>query len=200
MEIETMNMRIMGLLVALAVGLLVLSNAASSDGTAPAKACLECHGADGISTDGNVPTIAGISSFVHADYLYAFQDGARECGSDYGDKCSVKNDLTEDQIEGLAEYFAGMKFKAAKQAFDADKAALGAGIHAENCDKCHSDGGANPDDDASILAGQWMAYLQSSMAQFVADEREQPTTMKRKMEVLSEADVEALAHYYASQQ
>ncbi len=196
-----MNMRITGLSVlAAAFGLLVLSNTASSEGTAPAKACQECHGADGISTDENVPTIAGISSFVNADYLYAFREGARECGADFADKCSVKNDLTDDQIEGLAEYFGGMEFKAAKQDFDADKAALGAGIHAENCDKCHSGGGSDPEDDSSILAGQWTAYLQSSMTQFVADDREQPTTMKRKMETLSEADVEALAHYYASQQ
>ena len=199
-----MNTRISALYVlslAAAFSLLTLSNLAIGEGTAPAKACEECHGADGVSIKENVPTIAGISSFVNADYLYAFRDGARTCiDPEFTEKCSVKNDLTDDQIEGLAEYFAGMEFKPAAQEFDADKAALGAGIHAENCDKCHTDGGANPDDDSSILSGQWTGYLHAALLQFAKDEREQPTSMKRKMEALSEADIEALAHYYASQQ
>ena len=199
-----MKTRIAGLsvlLLAATFGLLTLSGVAHSEGTAPTKMCQGCHGKDGVSMQPKVPTIAGMSAFVHADYLYAYRDGARTCDDPKSKAmCSMAAKLTDDQIEGLAEYFAGMEFKAAAQEFDADKAALGAGIHAENCAKCHSDGGGNPDDDASILAGQWMPYLQSSLAQFVSGTREQPATMQRKTEALSEADIEALTHYYASQQ
>jgi len=131
----------------------------------------------------------------------ALIDGARTCADPKTKMmCTISRKLTDEQIESLAEFFAAMEFKAATQEFDADKAAAGASIHEENCEKCHTAGGSDAYDDASILAGQWMPYLRSSLAQFADSSREQPEAMKAKIEKLSEADVEALVHYYASQQ
>ena len=86
------------------------------------------------------------------------------------------------------------------QEFDADLAAAGQTVHDAKCDKCHSEGGSNPDDEAGILAGQWMDYLANSFAEYASGDREQPKKMKEKMEELSAADETALLHYYASQQ
>ncbi len=168
---------------------------------AAAKMCQGCHGQDGISTRDNVPSIAGISVGVHADYMYAYKEGARVC-SDAKTKamCTMTARLSDEQIEELAEYYAAMEYRPVEQAFDADKAAAGAAIHEAQCSKCHTDGGRNPDDEASILAGQPLAYLMTSLKQFAAEQREQPEAMQRRTAGLSEADIEALAHYYASQQ
>ena len=112
----------------------------------------------------------------------------------------VVADFDDDTIDAIAAHYAALPFVPAKQDFDAGLAATGKAIHEEHCDKCHSDGGSNPDDEAGILAGQWMGYLETTFAQYAADEREQPSSMRDKMEALSDADVTALIHYYASQQ
>lgn len=172
--------------------------------------CNGCHGDNGVSQWSDVPTIAGIDAFVHSEALYIYRDEGRPCAeSKYrqGDTereptsmCAVASDLDDETIETLAGHYAALPFVPAKQDFDPALAAAGEAVHERDCARCHSDGGANPDDEASILAGQWMDYLRVTFAQYAAGEREQLDKMKDKMDPLSEADVEALLHFYASQQ
>lgn len=182
--------------------LMLVSNAFGNEAApAAAKMCLGCHGKDGVSTRPTVPSIAGISAPVHADALYAYRDGTRECADPKSKMmCTLSAKLSDEQIEELAEYFAGRAFKPAEQDFDAAKAASGAKLHEASCEKCHTAGGSEPLDDSSILAGQWLPYMQMSLTQFARGERDQPKAMQVKFEQLSEADLEALAHFYASQQ
>jgi len=187
-----------------------VSNAALGDAESLAKDCDDCHGQDGVSEWSDVPTIAGISAYAHADALFIFLDRLRPCvSSEYRrgdtsreetDMCEVVDELTEDEIEEIAEYYAGKPFVPAKQEFDATKAAAGKKIHDKECEKCHTDGGTNPEEDASIVAGQWTEYLQQSFDAYMSGDRDQPKKMKEKMDPLSEQDIEALLHYYASQQ
>jgi sulfide dehydrogenase cytochrome subunit len=114
--------------------------------------------------------------------------------------CAVTADLSDDMIDEVAAYYAGLPFVAAKQDFDAGLAEAGKAVHDAECDRCHSEGGSNPEDEASILAGQNMGYLADTMAEYRAGEREQPKKMEEKLNALSDDDVKALVHYYASQQ
>jgi len=172
--------------------------------------CNACHGASGVSQWDDMPTISGIDAFTHADALYAYRDQERVCGaSKYrtGDTerapttmCERVANLSDDDIEAIAEYYAALPFVPAAQAFDAALAKVGAALHKNECDRCHSDGGSNAGDEAGIIAGQWMGYLRTAFAQYAADERPQDKKMKEKMDPLTDADVEALLHFYASQQ
>ena len=172
--------------------------------------CNACHGDNGVSEWNDMPTIAGIDAFVHSEALLAYQAEERPCGeAEYrqGDcmgesatMCDAVQGLSEDDIEAIAEHYAALPFVPAKQDFDADLAAAGKAIHDSECSRCHSDGGSNPEDEASILAGQWMGYLEKSFAQFASGERYQPDKMKDKMDPLTDEQVAALVHYYASQQ
>ena len=190
--------------------LLASGNAVAQDAAATANNCNGCHGEAGVSQWGDMPTIAGIDAFTHADALYVYRDGERPCAeSDYrtGDTsrasttmCAIAADMSDDEIESIAEYYAGLTFVPAKQEFDAGLAAQGADVHKAECDRCHSDGGANADDEASILAGQWMPYLRDAFAHYASGERPQDKKMQEKMDSLSADQVEALLHYYASQQ
>ena len=172
--------------------------------------CNSCHGDDGVSQWDDMPTIAGIDAFVHSEALYIYKDEARPCETSefrQGDTsrpatsmCQVAADLDDETIEALASHYAALPFVPAKQDFDATKAAAGAAIHEDKCSRCHSDGGSNPEDEASILAGQWMGYLRSAFEEYASGEREQLDTMKKAMDSLSAVDTEALIHYYASQQ
>ena len=182
----------------------------ASDLDAVVADCNGCHGNDGVSQWTDVPTIAGIPEYVHSDSLYFFRDNERPCSeSEYkqGDPSraattmgAVTADLSDDVIDEVAAYYAALPFVAAQQEFDADLAAAGKAVHDAQCDRCHSDGGGNPDDEASILAGQWMGYLEATFAEYASGDREQPKKMQEKMDALSDEDVKALLHYYASQQ
>jgi len=170
--------------------------------------CNGCHGDGGVSQSSDVPTLAGFPEFVHVDALYIYQDEARPCAdSDFrhGDTsraatnmCAIAADLSEDDIDAIAAAYAELPYVKAKQDFDADLAAAGEALHNQHCDKCHSEAGTNPDDEAGLLGGQSMGYLSDSFAQYSAGTREQPKKMKEKMDSLSADDFTALANYYGS--
>ena len=172
--------------------------------------CNDCHGENGASQWDDMPTIGGMDAFTQADALYVYRDQERACvESAYrlGDTdraattmCAVAAELSDDDIEAIAEHFAALTFVPAVQEFDAALAAAGAAVHKQECDRCHSEGGSSAEDEAGILAGQWMGYLRTSFAQYAADERPQDKKMREKMENLNADDIEALVHYYASQQ
>lgn len=170
--------------------------------------CEGCHGADGISGWADMPTIAGISEFVHSDALFIYRDEARPCKkSEFRagdtdcaptDMCAVTADLSDDQINALASHYAAKPFVTATQEFDQALAERGGAVHQQECERCHTDDGANPADDASILKGQWIGYLRQTFAEYKSGEREQPKKMKAKLDPLSDEDIEALIHFYAS--
>ena len=195
--------------LSLALGMFA-SVSAAGDLATVVENCNGCHGDDGVSQWSDVPTIAGVPEYVHADALYFFRDEERPCSEvEYkqGDTsrpatsmCAVVADLGDEMLDELAAHYFELPFVAAQQEFDAGLAAAGKAVHDEACDKCHSEGGANPDDEAGILAGQWMGYLEATFAQYASGDREQDKKMGEKMDALSDADVTALIHYYASQQ
>ncbi|MCH9004423.1 MAG: cytochrome c4 [Proteobacteria bacterium] len=164
-----------------------------------------------MSTESDVPSIAGISPFILEEYMFEYRDDARTCReSKYRsgdleqpatDMCAVAKDLSEDDITAIAEFYGSKEFVAARQEFDADKAAVGAKVHKRLCEKCHADGGSYADDDASILAGQWMPYLEQALADQLSGDRTMlDEKMREKTDQLSEGDGEALIHFYGSQQ
>ena len=198
-----MNKSILGLAV------LWLSNFGIAGELEPLiQQCDGCHGVDGVSQWTDMPTIAGISEFVHSDALLIYKDEARPCnpstfrigadGRAATDMCAISKSLTEAQIDELAKYYAGKLFVNADQEFDATLSEQGKAIHDRDCERCHTDGGANPDDDASVIKGQWMGYLRQTFAEYKSGEREQPDKMKAKLEPLSDEEVEALVHFYAN--
>jgi sulfide dehydrogenase cytochrome subunit len=155
-----------------------------------------------------MPSIAGIPEFVVVDALYIYQDEARPCGdSEYrqGDTsraatnmCAVAAELSEDDIDALGAAYGAMDWTKANQEFDAALASAGEAVHASKCDRCHSDAGTNPDDEASMLGGQQMGYMRTTFAQYLDGSREQPKKMQEALEALSADDIEALVHYYGS--
>lgn len=197
-------------IAAVTIGLFLVTQALAQDVTSLAGNCDACHGDSGVSQRDAVPSIAGLPQFSHADALYLYRDGERPCLDyaylpDAGDKadtnmCEVVKALDDDAIEAIADHYAAMPFTVAAQAFDAGLATAGEAVHEQHCDRCHSDGGSNPDDEAGILAGQWMGYMRASFEQYASGERWQDEKMQEKMELLSEGDIEALLNYYASQQ
>ena len=194
----------------LSVLMLGIPALASADVDALMQNCNGCHGDDGVSQWSDVPTIAGLAEFVHVDALFIYQDEARPCAeSEYrqGDTsraatsmCAVAADLSEDDIEALAAAYAAFPYVKATQDFDAAKAGAGKALHEAKCDRCHSDEGTNPDDEAGMLGGQQMGYLRDMFAAYMDGSREQPGKMKQVLDAMSADDIEALVNYYGSVQ
>jgi sulfide dehydrogenase cytochrome subunit len=186
------------------------STASAADIDTTMKGCNDCHGDNGVSQWDDVPTIAGMDAFGIADQLFMYRDEERNCSeSEYrqGDTsraattmCAVAAELSDDDIEALGDAYAELTFVPAVQDFDAALAEAGAAIHDKQCDKCHSEGGSNVEDEALILAGQWIAYLEASFADYATGDRPTDKKMKEKLDELSADDVTALVQYYASQQ
>ncbi len=172
--------------------------------------CNDCHGNDGVSQWSDVPTIAGVSPFVLSDALLIYQEKGRPCEKSKfrqgdtdrpeTDMCAVVADLSEDDIEALAEHYAELEFVAAKQPFDAALASQGKVIHDRDCENCHADSGRDPEEDAGVLAGQWSDYLREQFEHYGDGTREQPEKMETKVKALSAEDIEALINFYASLQ
>jgi sulfide dehydrogenase cytochrome subunit len=170
--------------------------------------CYSCHGKDGVSTKGDIPTIGGYSATYITDSMTAFRNKERPCeeteivsGPHKGDKtdmCTVAKDLSEADAEEIANHLATLPFVRAKQPFDAEKAKLGKIVQNRECKKCHEDGGSSPDDDAGILAGQHMEYIKDQMEEFSSGKRPMTEKMKVKYEKLSKEDIENILHYYGS--
>jgi sulfide dehydrogenase cytochrome subunit len=179
---------------------------ATADVDAMMQGCNDCHGDNGVSQSSDVPTIAGLAEFVHVDALYIYQDEARPCAdSDYrqGDTsraatsmCAIAAELSEDDIDAIAAAYAALPYVKATQDFDAGLVAVGQALHDMHCDRCHSEAGTNPEDEAGMLGGQQMGYLRNMFAQYADGSREQPSKMQEKLDLAD--DTEALVNYYGS--
>jgi sulfide dehydrogenase cytochrome subunit len=161
-----------------------------------ADTCAGCHGTDGSSTGPATPTIAGMS----AEYFKTTMDEYKKDARTSTIMGRIAKGYSEEEIALMADYYAAQKFIRAKQDLDAGKVEAGAKLYGKNCEKCHDESGALADDDSGILAGQWLPYMRYSMADFRADKREMPKKMRKKVEKLDDADIEALLQYFASQQ
>ena len=171
--------------------------------------CGDCHGTEGVSSESDVPTIAGQLSDYITSTLKSYQNWGRPCiKSDYrsGDvtrpaitMCAVAEGLSRDDINALGEHYAVLPFVAANQEFDPAKAETGGDLHEIHCESCHAMGGSIAGR-GPRLAGQWMPYLRTAIKQAMSGEHLVPPVMEIRLYDFSQDDIEALVNFYASQQ
>lgn len=186
-------MKIKLLITALSVGLLSVS--LQTIAAVDIETCDECHGKNGVSTDSEIPSIAGISETSLQDQLFAYIDGRPS-----EDMAESVDGMSDEDVEAYAAHYSEFDFVPATQTFDETKATLGKKVHDKLCEKCHSEGGNLAEDDASILAGQWMPYLQQSLSEYLDGSRQGEEKMQKALKQLKPEHIEALTHYYASGQ
>ncbi len=166
-----------------------------------ANTCAGCHGPDGASGGPATPTISGFSHEYFVEVMEGFASG--EVPSTIMGR--IAKGYTKEEIKLLADYFSRLPFVKAKgQKFDPALARKGARLHEKYCEKCHAEGGNKAEDDSGILAGQWTPYLVAAMSDFLKGDREMTKKMRKKVKKLRQKEgdkgLQALLHYYASQQ
>jgi len=173
--------------------------------------CDGCHGNDGVSSDSDIPIIAGQPYVIIEGNLIAFRANERACSESsyrHGDTdrpattmCKVSAALDDADIEAVSKYYESQTFISAKQPFDASKVAAGAEVQKKgHCEMCHADGGRLSNGKVPILAGQWTPYLEATMREIKEGKRKVPKIVKVGVQSFSDEELDALLNFYASQQ
>ena len=205
-----MNIKHLIVILLVLMGLTIFSSALSysearADTPLPSaemlsNTCAGCHGDKGSSLGPASPSIAGISKDYFLETMTAYQAGERPATI----MTRIAKGYTEKELKLMADYFSHQPFVRHPQEHDTRQANLGKKLHKKYCEKCHEDGGRSAEDDAGILAGQWEPYLRFTLEDFTSGKRSMEKKMKKRMDKLAEEHgpqgLEALIHFYASQQ
>jgi sulfide dehydrogenase cytochrome subunit len=161
-----------------------------------ARACNNCHGTGGTSVGHSMPSIAGLSESYLKTIMMQWKSGERASAN----MTRLIKGYTDEEIAGLATYFAKQPWKPVAQTVAADVLKKGKDA-TERCETCHGATGGQPDDaDTPLLNGQWARYMELELMKY-RDEgfkmvHKKMTKNARKME---EGDVATSAQFYGAQ-
>ncbi len=177
-----------------AILVLAWTRAVAADSAPPALApCIECHGVTGVAAKAGVPHIDGQHGQYMQDSLRAFANESRKTST------GAHKGLSRDTMNAVVAHYAAQKISRPRPATDPAQVARGEGIYNNRCADCHMDAGRQSDKDAPIMAGQDMDYLARQIIAFRKGDRRFPTMMDDAYRGLSEADLLAVAHFFAAQ-
>ncbi len=170
------------------------------------NACSKCHGAAGISISPLFPDLAGQQkSYIEAQ-LRLFRERARSDPHARAFMWGIAKGLTDDQIGGVAQYFASQPPMRGAGSHNPALAQKGKSIYengvAEHgviaCSTCHGPNAEGQGDNAfPRLAGQHRDYLMLQLEYFHALLREN-AVMQGVAASLTNDEIAAVAEYLAS--
>jgi cytochrome c553 len=148
--------------------------------------CGGCHGPRGVSSDAATPTLAG----QDPQYLIKAIKAYRTSRQHWGMQRFVTG-VSDKDIENLTAFYAMQSSR------PADSVPSSARELAVKCDRCH-DAEDNPRMVTPILRAQDKDYLVMALRAYRDDKRES-TTMHKMSVIYSNAIIDDIASYYASQ-
>ncbi len=172
-----------------------LTSASAQDieaGRTKAQACAACHGADGNSSSGSYPNLAGQTWRYLYVQLKDFKEGRR---SDPVMSPMAAPLGRQDMID-IANFFAAQTPRPSTFKVDECKARLGKAKADEVlCTMCHL-GGFSGQNEIPRVAGQQYEYIVKQMQDFRSRKRTNDAgNMTSVTKTLSDADIENLAQY-----
>ncbi len=166
---------------------------------AQAQTCFACHGPNGISQMPEIPSLAGQPDGFLQWQLVFFRNGQRKSPI----MSPMAATLKDDDIRGLAAFFAKQMPPRADTAAATDAALMAAGrqlAQANRCAACHQADFSGTQATAR-LAAQREDYLLKALREFKANTRSGGglAAMADVVYPLADADLRALAHFLARQ-
>ena len=171
----------------------VLAEGNPENGRVLAYTCLGCHGIDGYRNaypSYRVPRLGG----QRADYIVAalktYQSGERK----HGTMGAQAQTLSNQDMADLAAYFSTYN------TVDASAAPVAKPGQEKTtaCAGCHGANGVSPIPMYPVIAGQHAEYIVHALKQYRSGERQNPF-MTGIAAPLSDADIDALAEFFAAQ-
>jgi sulfide dehydrogenase cytochrome subunit len=162
-----------------------------------ANPCAGCHGTYGHSAGELMPSIGGMEKRYISKAMIDFRSGARP-STIMG---RIAKGYSEQEIAAIASFLSQKGWRPAPQKVNSKLAGEGQAIHEQQCESCHADGGRGGRPDVPRLAGQWQPYLYIQLRDMhdISFEGVQPLEMRKRVQKLSQEELEALSQYYASQ-
>ena len=148
--------------------------------------CGGCHGARGVSADAATPSLAG----QDPQYLSRAIKSYRTTRKNWGMQRFVAG-LADRDIENIVAFYASQKPQAA-EAVPSSAQEL-----AQKCDRCHDDD-TNPSMSAPKMRGQDKDYLVMALRAY-RDDKRRSSTMHNMASPYSNALIDSIASWYASQ-
>jgi cytochrome c553 len=171
------------------------------------QVCAACHAADGNSVAATNPKIAGqFAEYLHKQLVDFKPQTGKKPARESAIMTPMVASLSEDDMQGLAAYYAGQKLRPAL-ALDKDLAALGqkiwrGGIAASNvpaCAGCHGPAGAGIPAQYPRLSGQFAEYIAAQLKGFKEGARANDANgmMRGVAARMTEREIQAVAQYAA---
>ena len=161
-----------------------------------ARTCNNCHGMNGVSVGPSMPSIGGLSEPYLKNMMLQWKSGERYSAT----MGRLIKGYSDEQIAALATHFSKLPWTPVVQKADAKIVAQGKAA-TERCETCHGATGSEPDDtDTPKINGQWAQYMEMELMKYRDDSVKMPhKKMRGNSKKLDEADVAAVAQFYAAQ-
>ena len=163
-----------------------------------ASGCTGCHGSDGGSVGAAIPSIAGLDKIYLARVMVQFKNGERP-STIMG---RIASGYEDSELRTMAKHFGSLPWSAWRTPSDETAIDMGRQIHDRICAECHEREGQHQDRDTPRIAGQAPEYLFTSLLQYRDPQSDmklpQPSKMLDALKPLTDEQLLALSHYYAS--
>lgn len=167
------------------------------------QVCSSCHGMTGVSVSPNFPHLAAQTPMYLAAQLREFRSHDRLDPAGFEYMWGLSRKLTDEQIQGLADYYAHQAPAPAATKGDPARVAVGerifregvAGKNVPACVSCHGDRGQG-NGQFPRLAGQHADYVVKQLVVFQrTNQRPSAAAMKIVAHELSRPEIENVAAY-----
>jgi cytochrome c553 len=150
--------------------------------------CGSCHGAAGVSSKADIPSLAGQDALYLTNAIKAYRGTARQ----QEDMHRFLGKVSDADIASIAAYYSVQASKAA------EGERLSIQDLAAKCDRCHGPGVENAAIVYPKIHGQNKGYLVKSL-RYYRDNSRDSSMMHNMSSPYSEAVIDAIAAWYASQ-
>lgn len=157
--------------------------------------CAECHGPAGVSSVPKTPHLNSQMDTYLEEEIAALAKGGRVSAI----PSHVPSSWTGPEIAAVARFYATSKATRPVQLTDPQLVDKGLVIYRDHCAECHPGKGRQSDHDAPLMAGQNLEYIMGQTRLFVSGKRKFAFMMEDAFRGLSAADLDAVAHLFASQ-
>lgn len=170
------------------------------------QVCSNCHGLDGNAVSPNLPNLAGQTEGYLVAQLRGFRGQGRRDPAGFEYMWGLSRSLTDEQIQGLARYYAAQPPvrqppEASEAVAQAGKSIYESGVPERNvpaCAGCHGVSGQGRDA-FPRLAGQHADYVVKQLVVFQrTDDRPEGSIMKTVAHELTAADIARVSAYVQS--
>jgi sulfide dehydrogenase cytochrome subunit len=158
--------------------------------------CAQCHGDTGVATQPKTPHLSGqLSDYLEEDIRSIAKGGRVSSIPNH-----IPNTWSGEDVMAAADFYAASRSPRPAQTTDASLVAKGAILYKRRCADCHPDNGRESKRDAPLMAAQNLDYMKEQTRAFVSGKRKFVFLMDDAFRGLSQADLDAVAHFFASQE